>query len=330
MELEKTCPVCGLVLDSTGVSTCPQCDADLTCFQVLDTLPDELPAPIPIPQVVETPLEPQPGRRGLPYGLALLGAGLVTGVILALWVVPEPPPVAMAPPEVFPLRMKVPVAPVEASREPIEKGLLPGEVSMEDVQAAEAEDLSPAEEESLPREERTLPEILSQIAASERPLSKEQAEQIQDDRAADIDEGEPEEALEVPSAAQVSHPTEEAFDPYRVAARDTLWSISEKVYGTGFHFPVLMETNPGLGVYNLEEDMVIWVFKDPQAAKELYEGIIEIKGPRVYYGYQVVPGDTLKGIARKFYGPSAMETRIMELNPGGMQEAGERIKVELE
>ena len=41
MQEEITCPVCGLERISYNKSRCPQCDADLTCFKVLSSLPDE-------------------------------------------------------------------------------------------------------------------------------------------------------------------------------------------------------------------------------------------------------------------------------------------------
>lgn len=37
-----TCPICGLERIALEKSKCPQCDADLTCFKILDSLPDEL------------------------------------------------------------------------------------------------------------------------------------------------------------------------------------------------------------------------------------------------------------------------------------------------
>ncbi len=41
MPEEITCPVCGLESIPADRVKCPQCDADLTCFKVLSSLPDE-------------------------------------------------------------------------------------------------------------------------------------------------------------------------------------------------------------------------------------------------------------------------------------------------
>ena len=41
MAPEPSCPVCGLSSIPAETIRCPQCDADLTCFHVLDSIPDE-------------------------------------------------------------------------------------------------------------------------------------------------------------------------------------------------------------------------------------------------------------------------------------------------
>ncbi|MFH1491379.1 MAG: LysM peptidoglycan-binding domain-containing protein [Pseudomonadota bacterium] len=41
MASEITCPICRFEHISPDRGRCPQCDSDLTCFQVLDSLPDE-------------------------------------------------------------------------------------------------------------------------------------------------------------------------------------------------------------------------------------------------------------------------------------------------
>lgn len=44
----NTCPICGLEHILSDMEKCPQCDSDMTCFNVLDSLPDELPESVPI------------------------------------------------------------------------------------------------------------------------------------------------------------------------------------------------------------------------------------------------------------------------------------------
>jgi len=47
---EISCPVCGLEHISPDKTKCPQCDADLTCFKILDSLPDEAVRNMKIPR----------------------------------------------------------------------------------------------------------------------------------------------------------------------------------------------------------------------------------------------------------------------------------------
>ena len=44
MASDNTCPICGFHLIKAQTAKCPQCDADLACFTVLDSIPDEVPA----------------------------------------------------------------------------------------------------------------------------------------------------------------------------------------------------------------------------------------------------------------------------------------------
>lgn len=47
MASETSCAVCGLSSLPAEAIRCPQCDADLTCFRILDSIPDEVEAESP-------------------------------------------------------------------------------------------------------------------------------------------------------------------------------------------------------------------------------------------------------------------------------------------
>jgi len=49
MAEEGACPICGFERLLTNQDNCPQCDADLTCFKVLDSIPEELTQPVSEP-----------------------------------------------------------------------------------------------------------------------------------------------------------------------------------------------------------------------------------------------------------------------------------------
>ena len=122
----------------------------------------------------------------------------------------------------------------------------------------------------------------------------------------------------------------EPYAVYDVSEDETLWRIAKNCYGSGFYFPVLMELNPGLGVYNLEKGERLKIFKDTGRAEQLYHQIIRVAGKRVWYGYRVIKGDSLEGLAAKLYGSEETAKRIMSDNPHASFQPGERIRVELE
>jgi len=62
-------------------------------------------------------------------------------------------------------------------------------------------------------------------------------------------------------------------------------------------FPVIMECNPGIRIYDVQKGMRLKIFKDPAMAEKLYNENVRIEGGRVYYDYKVLEGDTFESIA---------------------------------
>jgi hypothetical protein len=122
----------------------------------------------------------------------------------------------------------------------------------------------------------------------------------------------------------------ENFRIYEATYEDTLWRISKKQYGAGFYFPVIMECNPGIRIYDVKKGVRVKIFKDPAMAEKLYNENARIEGDRTYYHYLVLEDDTFESIALKFYRQGYMKNRIMDLNPHVKLRAGMRIKIELE
>lgn len=102
--LSDICPVCGRQKITPDHERCPQCDADLTCFRVLDSLPDQLPKASPdLPSsdpathhgvdqtsaAAEAPCPPlpYPAHRVLPGGcrrVDILAVGGLIALVLGL------------------------------------------------------------------------------------------------------------------------------------------------------------------------------------------------------------------------------------------------------
>ncbi|MCP4111979.1 MAG: hypothetical protein GY749_41700, partial [Desulfobacteraceae bacterium] len=61
---EQVCPICGMEQIPSDKNQCPQCDADLTCFKVLATLPDEI-SPPEAEQDISAPEESDQGKQDI-------------------------------------------------------------------------------------------------------------------------------------------------------------------------------------------------------------------------------------------------------------------------
>ena len=85
-----------------------------------------------------------------------------------------------------------------------------------------------------------------------------------------------------------------------------------------------------MGIYDFRKDLPIRIRKDARQAGRVYKEITVKEGTRVYYLYVVGEGDTLKSIARKFYGSEATVARALKLSSHVRVRPGEIIKIELE
>jgi hypothetical protein len=290
--LEKNCPICGFHPIPANADKCPQCDADLACFTVLDAIPDEMPvvrgdgerktagggeddADRPLSSGLTRPVTEKrtSGKWVFPCAVFLLLLGLVAGLWIARTGQSRPSsPVVL---RCSPMGIKIPV------KNPI--GYAPLD-----------------------------PSAFDDVGFFQKVPEKTRVES--DDF----------------KDAVNPVPKTETHADYEVTGDETLWRISKNCYGRGFYFPVLMELNPGLGVYNLEKGTGLKIFKEAARAEQLYHQIIHVVGKELWYGYRVIKGDNVKGIAAKIYGSPGKAKRIMNDNPHASFKPGERIRVELE
>lgn len=290
MATDTICPICGFQGIAAEKEKCPQCDADLACFRVLDSLPDAL---------TLKEAEPVPRHR-FPAGAGItLFLFVVVGFFLVWMFRGEQGnfPVSYGP--VYPVSVRIDMeAELErrARQRPAEPAaevsVLPTALMDESVTKKGFEGV----EKDLPAEEK------KQVAEE----SGENAEKEKDPR------------------------QENGFWMYHTPGDETLWRIARTYYGTGYYYPVLLKHNPGLGIYDLRKDLEIRILKDPRQAEQVYKEITALNGSRVCYLYVVEEGDTLKSIARRFYGTEAMVERIHRLNPDAAGKPGEVIRIELE
>jgi len=290
VAFEKICPICGFELAFPEEEKCPQCDADLTCFNVLNSIPDE-PGPEEL-RASEENREKRPNGKQLILGaFSLLFVGLIMGFFLASLYKSDHPPISVSYQQALPVRIKI-----------------------TDQAVSERADADEHSGRKVPALSYTMTEKKPEVSEG---IPKGAAENLR---------GHPtgKSLTAVPAVGQ------ENFRIYETIEENTLWRISKKQYGSGFYFPVIMECNPGIRIYDVQKGMRLKIFKDPAMAEKLYNENARIEGDRVYYDYKVLEGDTFESIALKFYKQGNMKNRIMDLNPHVKLRAGMRIKIELE
>ncbi len=235
------CPVCALGHIPEDKAKCPQCDADLTCFKVLDSLS-------------EASSSAQPRLAGR----------MLHGIVLVLCLAATSIPVAF---------------------------------------------------------------LLHQIR---------QIESLAVERQASLSSTIDHLSARVEQLARVKIKVESAPPPepriswsYTIASRDTLWSLAERFYGSGFFYPVLLEENPDLGAYSMEQGSKIDILEDAASARDIYRKFRSRRDRRLYWSYGVRQGDTLQSIALKFYNDGKKAADIARLNPGLELRPGLRIRLRL-
>lgn len=291
MTSDTICPICGFQGVAADNEKCPQCDADLSCFRVLDSLPDTLPRQRTAPR----------GGFWVMGGTLLLLSALF-GVLFGWVFRSEKIGTEGLQGQIYPVRIRIDMEKElerRASKRPPEfepgvvlslETIVDGLEMAEGFRGAEKGPDLPAEEEK------------KQDRVGSREGQDQERENEQGDR----------------------------FWIYRTAGDDTLWKIAQKCYGSGWYYPVLLKHNRATGVYDLREDLRIRILKDVFQAGQLYKRIIVKEGHRVCYLHVVEAGDTLQSLARKFYGTEDGVDRILARNPDLTMAPGEEIKIELE
>ena len=107
MAFEKTCPICEFELASPKEESCPQCDADLTCFNVLNSIPDQ--PGLGKLRASEENREKRPsGKHLIPVAFFFLFFGLIMGFFLVSLYRSDHSPISVSYQQVLPVRIKIP------------------------------------------------------------------------------------------------------------------------------------------------------------------------------------------------------------------------------
>lgn len=275
MASEIECPICGLKGVAAGRESCPQCDSDLTCFRILDSIPAE---------------SSNTGARKWP------AAGIIVCIVLLA------------------------------------------------VVAGTSLYLFQTLENRLKHQESEFKQAVSNLDMQWREWNRRIQREI--DTISTNPEPEPETRADVSPAVQnpsgVNVSQEPAIKPalqsekdsefitYTADDEDTLWEIAERFFGAGYYYPVLLEHNPAISIYDIKDGVQIKILDDRSEAKAVYQEIVIQDGNSSFWEYSVAPGDTAKSIADRFYKDKEMADRIFDFNPGVELAAGQKIKILLQ
>jgi LysM repeat protein len=120
-----------------------------------------------------------------------------------------------------------------------------------------------------------------------------------------------------------------SFWNYSAKATDTLWSISETFYGSGSYYPVLLQYNPQVSIYDVGGGTQIKILNDTVIAKEIYQKNILRKNDHLYWLYTIMEGDTPQSLAMRFYKTEQMAARMFETDDKMRWHPGEKIRIKL-
>ncbi len=302
MAHEISCPVCGFDHIQRDKKQCPQCDADLTCFKVLDSLPDSYPA--------ASHNIPEP--RKILFFITWILVGLV-GVFSVL--------------HLFGLQHVVSgIRQVETWFEKQENHALDPTIKLHE----RLVDLHKRLLDQLPTRQNEVAVVSDHDETATAPKPPNPISKIPDDLHASG------EIKEIEPAGPEENPRNEKGDDiaeffiYHAQAKDTLWTIAEKQYGSGEYYPVLLEHNPHISIYGVGDGVRIKMLKDAKIAGKTFARIIQKKGNKIYWDYMVRDGDTLKSVAGKFSRSESFANRIIDLNPDIKLQPGNKITIGLE
>jgi len=295
-----SCPICHLDRISSDETKCPQCDADLTCFKVLESLPNE--------QVrVKTA-----SRRHVSFLVAMvLFLGLVSA--LSLFQLYRINGLGF-----FGFGLQSYPSSTKVTAKTEDKVLAENQLAPPRDSNGRSEIPGPS------RDEVEALSVPKKASIQTSPLKKG-GQGVFEQKT-----GTNERLQEAPFEGQRekgSSSQDTAFWTYTATENDTFWGIAKRYYGAGHYYPVLLEHNSHVGIYNVGDGVRLRILKYSGLAKKINESITERERNKVYFLYSVAEGDTLGSLACKFYKTRDMLKRITDLNSDMKLQPGERVRI---
>ncbi len=132
-------------------------------------------------------------------------------------------------------------------------------------------------------------------------------------------------ALRVQQTADQQKPDAD-FRFYEAKDEDTLWDIATEHYGAGHYYPVLLEHNPHIGIYEIGEGVRVKILKNTGQVRAVYRRNVIKEGDHLFWNYTVTEGDTFQSVTTRFYKPEEIKD-IPGLTPDEPLVPGKKIKI---
>ncbi len=330
----KDCPVCGRAGLGDGLQECPQCNADLQCFDLLDALHEEAAG--------QQPHGAEPSWTGQLEGIRsdLLGIrdllapigknqwlwryGLLSFIVLVLGglllyqqVVFE----RRLDEKLSPLSLPTPAADAEDRATVTSELVGTMEAFGQRLQMMEQElvAISANQEAAYARLSATLQQLSERFASLEQISSRSSPPVAA--------AGSPGTVTAADGGGQDEN---EVFHYHELQPGERLWDIAKQYYGNGYLYPVLLEYNPGLGIYYDLDYGKIKILRDPRKANAVLEELVSVGEKGTLFQYKVADGDSWRRISRRFFGNSNKVSTLKGLNPNARLVPGERISIPLQ
>jgi len=264
--MDITCPVCGLKSIIAEKTQCPQCDADLSSFQVLESLPDEL---------ITDKNNSSSRNFIILISTLVLFLGLISFLVLSRHQQIESQQI-----ESVGL-----LAEIKNQLTYLEKK----HTRLLETSASQRTTI-----DQMKSEMKALTHFVRQLGIEKPDLSYTSQEGRINKDSLLLTQS----PVELKKAGSFLNDLD--FWTYEINEQDTLWQLAKRYYGFGHYYPVLLEHNSHIGIYTIRQGMQIKVLKDTSLAKKIYAGIIHEEGNRIYWKYTIVKGDTFISLAKRF------------------------------
>ncbi len=331
MSGKLTCPVCERPGVPAESESCPQCDADLTCFQALETLSGN--------KVAASPGEPTSTRRkskgssGTRRAVLLLFLFLVLlAALFSLYVLKAQDHTSDLKQQMVALKTDLQLAEQEIEEKEQMLCALP-----------EYERMGTIEEESFEEDDPLVyAEDLAAKASPEKEGEIGQAQEKEHEKEGQVvagsgAEGEVEKTTKTPDiertastvlipvvevVAKKKRPVQVAEERwpdktflYLVKETDTLWDLAERFYGDGKYYPVIMEQNPGLIISDIQDEESLRLITDRVMLKDMYSQRIEWRDGMMLWKHTVRAGEIRQVVEKRFASPGSSGRVLYKKNP---------------